>query len=105
LTTHCKSPRRVGRIAVISLSLTGAWTPAWASTGNDPDPKALNQLSLEELANVEITSVSRHAERLSDAPIGARWAAVSNLTIRAHVRASGRDVHNGLHHKICIVTL
>src|SRR6267143_6400315 len=28
----------------------------------------LADLSLEELANLEITSVSRHAERLSDAP-------------------------------------
>lgn len=91
MTTHCKSPRRVGRIAVISLSLTGAWTPAWASTGNDPDPKALNQLSLEELANVEITSVSRHAERLSDAP-----ASVYVITADAIRRAGATTLPQAL---------
>jgi iron complex outermembrane receptor protein len=34
----------------------------------DRDPNRLTDLSLEELSNIEITSVSKRAERLSDAP-------------------------------------
>src|SRR5436189_1750185 len=41
---------------------------AFAATAQTGKPSDLADLSLEELANLEITSVSRRAERLSDAP-------------------------------------
>src|SRR5258706_11941469 len=36
--------------------------------GAEPDPRGLADLSLEELGNIQIPSVSKRAERLSDAP-------------------------------------
>ena len=41
---------------------------AFAANAQTGKPSDLADLSLEELANLEITSVSRRAERLSDAP-------------------------------------
>jgi iron complex outermembrane recepter protein len=41
---------------------------ATAAFGAEPSRGDLADLSLEELSNLEITSVSKHAERLSDAP-------------------------------------
>jgi iron complex outermembrane receptor protein len=45
-----------------------AATSASAACAGEPPAEALADLSLEQLSNVEIISVSRHAERLSDAP-------------------------------------
>jgi iron complex outermembrane receptor protein len=55
--------RNWATIAVVAL--LGA---AQASAAAQPVASTLADLSLEELANVEIVSVSKHAERLSDAP-------------------------------------
>ena len=43
-------------------------TPAQAQTVNTSNPNDVRQLSIEELANVEITSVSRRPESLATAP-------------------------------------
>jgi iron complex outermembrane receptor protein len=58
----------------------GACPPAWARTAPD---SSLADLSLEELANLQITSVSRRAERISDAA-----ASVYVITAEA-IRRSG----------------
>ena len=50
--------------ALAIIALAGAAVAARAQ----PVPAKLAQLSLEELSNIEITSVSKRAERLSDAP-------------------------------------
>src|SRR6266550_7427295 len=47
---------------------TIAAVTAFAANSQTGKPSDLADLSLEELANLEITSVSRRAERLSDAP-------------------------------------
>ena len=57
-------PRHVGG-AIVSLVLAGVTVTATAQSSRSGD---LADLSLEELANLEITSVSRRAERLADAP-------------------------------------
>src|SRR5262245_58183662 len=51
---------------VLAAGLLLGWlaAPSWAA---DPTPEELAELSLEQLSNVEVTSVSRRAERLSDA--------------------------------------
>jgi iron complex outermembrane receptor protein len=48
--------------ATLVLAIAGASLPAMALS------ESLADLSLEELGNIEITSVSKHAERLADAP-------------------------------------
>ncbi len=53
--------------------LTGACglclaAPAWGAPGEPSQIEALRGYSLEELAQIEVTSVSRHAEPLSEAP-------------------------------------
>ena len=65
-----------GSFALIMLGL-----PAWAVA--QPTASSLADLSLEDLANLEITSVSRRAERLADAP-----ASVYVITA-ADIRRSG----------------
>src|SRR2546422_4527233 len=52
------------RVCIATIAALAAFA-ANAQTGK---PSDLADLSLEELANLEITSVSRRAERLSDAP-------------------------------------
>src|SRR2546428_10229392 len=52
------------RVCIATIASLAAFA-ANAQTGK---PSDLADLSLEELANLEITSVSRRAERLSDAP-------------------------------------
>ena len=58
--------------------ITAAQRPAWVAVGllslafrtavaAGPDAGSLADLSLEELSNIQITSVSKRAERLSDA--------------------------------------
>lgn len=65
-----------GRFAFIMLGL-----PACAVA--QPTASSLADLSLEELANLQITSVSRRAERLADAP-----ASIYVITA-ADIRRSG----------------
>ena len=58
-------------VAVSLFALLGslAWTDAKADSPPSRDPIVdLNALSLEELGNIQITSVSKKAELLSDAP-------------------------------------
>jgi iron complex outermembrane receptor protein len=62
-----------GTLAAALLALAGGTGVAWAqaagaSASTQPPSRDLTTLSLEELANVEITSVSRRPERLGDAP-------------------------------------
>src|SRR4051812_1651017 len=52
-------------IIVAALSLFGLGKIAVAQTSNAQMPQALKKLSLEELVDVEVTSVSRHPEKLS----------------------------------------
>ncbi len=54
--------RHRGLAALLSLGISG---PAFAQADRETD---LTALTLEELANIRVTSVSRRAERLSDAP-------------------------------------
>ena len=56
--------RPVRVLASVLLLAFGADFPSAAA---EPDAGSLADLSLEELSNVEITSVSKRAERLSDA--------------------------------------
>lgn len=49
------------------MGLTWAALAAWAASAA-AQPASLADLSLEELANLEVTSVSRRPERLADAP-------------------------------------
>lgn len=53
--------------ARVCIAIVAALT-ALAANAQSGTPSDLADLSLEELANLEITSVSRRAERLSDAP-------------------------------------
>lgn len=55
--------QRSGCCAALALAVSVAWAA-------EPQPAALrlSDLSLEELGNIEITSVSKRAERLSEAP-------------------------------------
>ena len=55
--------RNLGAAAWVACSLLGAAT-AWAAS----DVEGLKNLSIEELSNIEITSVSKRDEKLSDAP-------------------------------------
>ncbi|WP_066334460.1 TonB-dependent receptor plug domain-containing protein [Azohydromonas lata] len=57
------SQRSGGCCAALALAVSVAWAA-------EPQPGAprLSELSLEELGNIEITSVSKRAERLSEAP-------------------------------------
>src|SRR5438094_4932589 len=51
---------------VLGVLLASAAAPAFSA--EPPQSRDLADLSIEELGNIQITSVSRHAERLSDAP-------------------------------------
>ena len=68
----------VRRVAVLSLMLTGFGQQVWAQGGDD-----LGEFSIEDLMNMEVTSVSKKAQKLSDSP-----AAVFVIT-RDDVRRSG----------------
>lgn len=70
------APRRV-LVAALAWALWSAANPAAAGTpeGAPPEAADLAGLSLEELLSLEVTSVSRRSERISDAP-----AAVTVLT-------------------------
>lgn len=51
---------------VFSLAL-GAGVEAFATETGGTSPAVLSQMTIEELANIEVTSVSKRSERLSDA--------------------------------------
>ena len=55
--------QRSGCCAALALAVSAAW-----AAETQPAALRLSELSLEELGNIEITSVSRRAERLSEAP-------------------------------------
>ena len=55
--------RNLGAAAWAACALLGA-ANAWAA----PDVQVLKNLSIEELSNIQITSVSKRDEKLSDAP-------------------------------------
>jgi iron complex outermembrane receptor protein len=60
-----RSKHRARCWVLLALAATAdAAIPAWAQTSQSN----LSRLSLEELSNIEITSASKRAERLSDAP-------------------------------------
>lgn len=62
------TPRLVS-VTVAALVLSCApLLPAAADPQTPPPERDLTELSLEELANLQVTSVSRRAERLADAP-------------------------------------
>src|SRR6266481_1448861 len=71
----CERPLGRGRamaavqrpVRVLASVLLLAFGPDFPSAAAEPDAGSLADLSLEELSNVEITSVSKRAERLSDA--------------------------------------
>ena len=73
-------PGRAARLLLLGLFSSGLAVPVFAE---DRVASNLADLSLEQLANVEVTSVSRRAERLSDAA-----ASVSVLTAET-LRRSG----------------
>ena len=51
---------------MLTIALVGAMSRAWGDIPENSNPD-LTQLSLEELMNVEVTSVSRRAEKLGEA--------------------------------------
>ena len=59
-----------GRKTALAFLLTGTsvWAPAAQAETVAPTLAQLQDLSIEELAQVEVTSVSKRAERLSEAP-------------------------------------
>jgi iron complex outermembrane receptor protein len=70
----------IGQLAVRSCALALALASTSPALANEPASGDLADLSLEQLSNVEITSVSRRSERLSDAP--ASIYVISNDDIR-----------------------
>ncbi len=71
-------------VASLSAFLCIFWnTPVMADTTQSISPENFLQMSLEDLANIEITSVSRQPERIIDAP-----AAVTVIT-NEDIRRSG----------------
>ena len=60
------------KTAVVLLASLGFTLRALAGDESDP-VSALSRMSLEELANVEVTSVSKSAQSLSAAASAARW--------------------------------
>src|SRR5260221_3755918 len=55
------------RVFLRLLVLWGLLYFQFSAGAAEPDPRDLADLSLEELGNIQITSVSKRAERLSDA--------------------------------------
>src|ERR1700723_942793 len=55
--------QKPGAVVLAACTLLGA-----ASAWTEPSVQGLKDLSIEELSNIEITSVSKRDERLSDAP-------------------------------------
>jgi iron complex outermembrane receptor protein len=76
-----RRPRRLAGV-VLALGVAGALAaPAWADEG--PSVSDLGQLSLEELGEIQVSSVSKHDESLAEAP-----AAVYVITAE-DIRRSG----------------
>lgn len=71
-------------VAYISAFLCTLWNmPVMADTPQSLSPEIFSQMSLEDLSNIEITSVSRQPERILDAP-----AAITVITSE-DIRRSG----------------
>jgi iron complex outermembrane recepter protein len=65
---QAQTPYRAGAcLREVAASLLAACAASPVSAA-EPGPQALADLSLEELGDLQVTSVSRRAERLSDAP-------------------------------------
>jgi iron complex outermembrane receptor protein len=78
--TNCTGRRRL--MALLTATAAMAWTQAWAGApaGGSED---LTNLSLEQLMQLEVTSVSKRPERLSDA------AAAIYVITQEDIRRSG----------------
>ena len=81
--------RRAAAQIVPTLFMVGAWlaVPAARAEANDAAVSALKQLSIEELLNTEVTSVSKSAEPVSDAA-----AAVFVITREAILNSGARTL-------------
>jgi len=66
-TDTCRPRVRPSRIAMACLSAALAW-PAAAHAGGQVEAEELADLSIEELATIQVMSVSKKPERLLDAP-------------------------------------
>lgn len=90
-TMPCVFRMAPSRIALACLGAALAW-PAMAATGDQPiRPGDLADLSIEELANIQVMSVSKKPERLLDAP-----ASVFVITAEDIRRAGARSVPEAL---------
>lgn len=72
-----------GLIGILLLSFSAAFSWADDLKTSQPKPVDLMELSLEDLLDIEITSVSKKTEKISDAP-----AAIFVIT-REDIRRSG----------------
>ncbi len=82
MRTHCAGERPIA--ALVSLLLSLSASPARAEAdGGGPSTGELKQLSLEQLMDLEVTSVARHPEKLLQAP-----ASIQVIT-RDDIRRSG----------------
>ncbi|HXS26955.1 MAG TPA: TonB-dependent receptor [Steroidobacteraceae bacterium] len=82
---------RLLRAAFGVLALNVAWSLAMAAPGPDPTEEQLVHMSLQDLTNVEVTSVSKSAEPLSRAP-----AAVYVITHDEIVRSGATSIAEAL---------
>jgi iron complex outermembrane receptor protein len=82
-------PGRLSPTAVLISVMAAA--PAWAGAGAPGQPDEFADLSIEELANIEVTSVSRRPERLQDAP-----ASVVVITAEDIRRSGARSLPEAL---------
>lgn len=89
-TMPCRPGMAFRRTAAACLSAVLAW-PALASGGEQLGPGDLADLSIEELANIQVTSVSKKPERLLDAP-----ASVFVITADDIRRAGARSLPEAL---------
>jgi iron complex outermembrane recepter protein len=59
---------RANILVFLAIGLLGATLTTFASTAEVEEDLALTDLSLEELMNIEVTSVSKQKQRIADAP-------------------------------------
>ena len=74
-------------VVILGLGLAAAPVPALAAAGEDSSTNALKSLSVEELMNIEVTSVSKTAAPLSTAP-----AAIYVITHEDVVRSGATSI-------------
>ncbi|RQP22857.1 TonB-dependent receptor plug domain-containing protein [Piscinibacter terrae] len=80
---HTRAPNRRRHVALAVCAVFHAACGLAIAKGTEPTPAGLARLSIEELADIEVSSVSKRPERLADAP-----AAVFVIT-RDDIRRSG----------------